>query len=218
MRMFDKLLGHCLAFSPNGKLLAAGFTNGTLKLLAGMTLEELASFRSSRDAVTHLAFSSDSTFLATADADRCVALYRHGASDPADGKDGKEPAARPQWEYIGKYRAHHAPISGLHFGDGADGLPRLFSVGEDSQLVEFDLQRCSVADGVQLRKATRIEQSATPTACLWLGETDGRAEPVLLVCHAWLEPQTSRPQTSRLGPRLADPRLADPRLADWVPD
>ena len=42
MRMFDKLLGHCLAFSPNGKLLAAGFTNGTVKLLAGMTLEEIA--------------------------------------------------------------------------------------------------------------------------------------------------------------------------------
>ena len=34
MRMFDKLLGHCLTFSPNGKLLAAGFTNGTVKLLA----------------------------------------------------------------------------------------------------------------------------------------------------------------------------------------
>ena len=33
MRMFDKLLGQSLAFSPNGKLLAVGFTNGTRKLL-----------------------------------------------------------------------------------------------------------------------------------------------------------------------------------------
>merc|ERR1719203_1205385 len=43
LRMFDKLLGQCLAFSPvDGKLLAAGFTNGTVKILSGMTLQELA--------------------------------------------------------------------------------------------------------------------------------------------------------------------------------
>ena len=54
MRMFDKLLGHCLAFSPNGKLLAAGFTNGTVKLLAGMTLEEIATFRVSRECITQV--------------------------------------------------------------------------------------------------------------------------------------------------------------------
>jgi WD40 repeat protein/Ca2+-binding EF-hand superfamily protein len=176
MRMFDKLLGHALAFSPNGKLLAVGFTNGTLKLLAGMTLEEICTFRSSRDAVTHLAFSSDSAFLASADADRCVALYRHGASAEGDG-------SKREWEYTGKYRAHHAPISGLSFGDGSDGLARLFSVGEDAQLVEFDLQRSSVSGGVQLRKATRIEQSAAPTSCLWLGSSEGRAEPLVVVAN-----------------------------------
>ena len=31
MRMFDKLLGHTLAFSPNGKFLAIGFTNGRVR-------------------------------------------------------------------------------------------------------------------------------------------------------------------------------------------
>ena len=175
MRMFDRLLGHCLAFSPNGKLLAVGFTNGTLKLLAGMTLEELGTFRASREAVTHIAFSSDSTVLATADADRCVGIFRHGAT--------AEEAAKREWEYLGKYRSHHAPISGLQFGDGADGLPRLFSTGEDSQLVEYDLQRSSISGGIQLRRATRVEQSASPTACLWLGATPGRAEPSVVVAN-----------------------------------
>lgn len=41
MRMYDTLLGNCVAFSPNGKFLAVGFTNGALKILAGMTLEEV---------------------------------------------------------------------------------------------------------------------------------------------------------------------------------
>ena len=51
MRMYDKLLGNCVAFSPNGKYLAVGFTNGALKVLAGMTLEEVASFKASKDCV-----------------------------------------------------------------------------------------------------------------------------------------------------------------------
>ena len=32
MRMYDKLLGNCLAFSPNGKFLGVGFSNGALKV------------------------------------------------------------------------------------------------------------------------------------------------------------------------------------------
>ena len=128
MRMFDKLLGHCLAFSPNGKLLAAGFTNGTVKLLAGMTLEEIATFRVSRECITqvcgmgirrphhqpppppppslhpsplhpHLGrLLARLLHLATADADRCTAIYRLAAVTDESTASG----AKREWEYVGK--------------------------------------------------------------------------------------------------------------------
>ena len=55
----DKLLGHTLAFSPNGKYLAVGFTSGLLKVLMGMTLEEVATFKASKGCITQCSFSSE---------------------------------------------------------------------------------------------------------------------------------------------------------------
>lgn len=47
--------------------LGAGFTNGTLQVLDPITLSEVGkSFRYSRDAITHISFSHDSSYLATA--------------------------------------------------------------------------------------------------------------------------------------------------------
>ena len=111
MRMFDKLLGHTLAFSPNGKFLAVGFTNGQLKVLMGMTLEEMATFKASKGCITSAAFSNCSTFLATADTDNCIGIYRHG-------NPGDDAATKKEWVYVGKYRGHYKPITGLQFGEG----------------------------------------------------------------------------------------------------
>lgn len=60
MRMYDKLLGNAVAFSPSGKFVAVGFTNGMLKLLAGMTLEEIASFKASKDCIMQVSRQSPS--------------------------------------------------------------------------------------------------------------------------------------------------------------
>ena len=161
MRMFDKLLGHVLAFSPNGKFLVIGFTSGIIKVLVGMTLEEVATFKASKGCITAAAFSFDSTHLATADTDNCVGLYRLG-------NPGDDPGMKKEWVYIGKYRGHYKPITGLQFGEGSDGSARLFSSGEDRSLVEYDLARSSVQGGIQLRNTSKIEQTAVPTGCLWL--------------------------------------------------
>jgi WD40 repeat protein/Ca2+-binding EF-hand superfamily protein len=161
MRMFDKLLGHTLVFSPNGKFLAIGFTSGVLKVLMGMTLEEVCTFKASKGCITAAAFSSDSTFLATADTDNCIGVYRLG-------NPGDEVGAKKEWVYIGKYRGHYKPVTGLQFGEGADGSPRLFSTGEDRALVEYDLARSSVQGGVQLRNTAKVEQTAVPTGCMWV--------------------------------------------------
>ncbi|MCO5551802.1 hypothetical protein L7F22_005304 [Adiantum nelumboides] len=44
-----------------------------------------------------------------------------------------------KWEYVGKFRSHARPIVGLHFTKQDDGSCRLFSVGHDSMIVEYDL-------------------------------------------------------------------------------
>jgi len=160
MRMYDKLLGNCVAFSPNGKFLAVGFTNGALKILAGMTLEEVASFKASKDCIFQVRFSHDSNFLATSDAETCVGVYRHGS--------GVDEGTAKQWEFLGKYRGHYKTITGLAFGQSDEGQPRLFSTAEDRHIVEYDLARSSVQGGVQLRSTTRVEQSAVPTSFVWL--------------------------------------------------
>jgi len=177
LRMFDKLLGQTLAFSPgDGKLLAIGFTNGTIKILDGTTLQEGVTFRECTGCVTHLAFSSDGVFLAAADTDRAVALFRFGAFNEESGT--------AEWEYLGKYRAHHSLISDLIFSsnDEEGAEPRLFSLGEDRRMVEYDVMHSTVSDGVQLLKTARIEQSAVPTACVWLGAQMG-GEPCIAVVN-----------------------------------
>lgn len=49
-------------------ILAVGFTNGAVKILDALNLqdEDTESFRYARDAVTHIKFSHDSEYLATA--------------------------------------------------------------------------------------------------------------------------------------------------------
>ena len=176
MRMFDKLLGHTLTFSPNGKFLAIGFTNGQLKVLMGMTLEELATFKASKGCITAAAFSNCSTFLATADTDNCIGVYRHG-------NPGDEAGAKKEWVYIGKYRGHYKPVTGLQFGEGADGSARLFSTGEDRSLVEYDLARSSIQGGIQLRNTAKVEQTAVPTGCMWLPPGVQGAEPAVITAN-----------------------------------
>ena len=176
MRMFDKLLGHTLSFSPSGKFLAIGFTSGLLKVLMGMTLEEVATFKASKGCITQAAFSHDSTFLATADTDNCIGVYRLG-------NPGDDAAAKKEWVFVGKYRGHYKPVTGLQFGEGSDGSPRLFSTGEDRSLVEYDLARSSVQGGIQLRNTAKVEQTAVPTGCLFLPPGVQGAEPCIVTCN-----------------------------------
>ena len=61
--------------------------------------------------------------------------------------------------------------------------------------MEYDLQRSSVTGGVLLRKAVKIEQSAVPTACMWLGRMKESSEPIVVTANS--QARTRRPHATR---------------------
>jgi RNA polymerase sigma factor (sigma-70 family) len=64
-----------LAFSPDGKLLAAGELNGTIRLLDGQTGELKQVLEAHREGITEVAFSPDSRTLASGSYDKTVKLW-----------------------------------------------------------------------------------------------------------------------------------------------
>jgi len=160
VKIFEKLVPHTLEFSPNGKLLAVGFTNGTVKILKSDDLSESVSVRDSKECATHLAFSPDSTHLAVSHHDRCVCLYRHGHRH----NDRNYPL---EWMFSGKHRSHWRPIVGLSFSGPESDKHRLFSIGEDRRLVEYNVKSSTEWTGLQIAMVTQVEQEARPTGCVW---------------------------------------------------
>ena len=113
----------CLKFGPRG-LLALGFANGFIKVVSTSEatggsgslndphqpppLRDVCSFHRSEKAITNLVFSADGSWVASSDAQGCVAVYRFWHKD-----DDMDKAM--EWIYVGKYRAHYKPIIALFF-------------------------------------------------------------------------------------------------------
>eukprot|EP00057_Strongylocentrotus_purpuratus_P009036 XP_011663510.1 PREDICTED: WD repeat-containing protein 66 [Strongylocentrotus purpuratus] len=144
--------------SPIKGVSSVGFENGCVRILDALTLidENPEPFRYSRDAVTHVTFSHDSKWMATADADFCVTVYK------AESPNSQEP-----WVYMGKHRAHYKHIRGITFGVALDsGASRLLSLGEDRALVEYNLKTVA-KDHLEVMSTDRIEQSGVPQCFAW---------------------------------------------------
>ncbi len=233
-----------------GTLLALGFSNGFVKIVAvaegggsgavggfgsldtssagggsGGTLKDVVSFHRSEQSITSLVFSRDGTWLASSDAQGCVALYRFWHKDDqissasllhqtnnstaAAAAAAAAAASKMEWIYVGKYRAHWRTIVSLFFEEqhppskhGSAGQedhstdlaattavgspshrssplsppprptaplpPRLYSLGEDRVLQEYDLAASSIRAGLKISGTTRMEQTACPTAMMSL--------------------------------------------------
>ncbi|KAI1901168.1 hypothetical protein AGOR_G00057410 [Albula goreensis] len=149
---------HCLAYDPRGFYLAAGFTCGTVYILDAIDLHNKPEnrFRCANDGITHITFSHDSHYLATADTAKAVTVYR---LCPQDGK--------LVWDFQWRHRYHYEPIQDLLFGVYPGSTqPRLLSLGMDRRLVEYDLKNSGEAD-LRILSTTCVEQSAVPTCMAW---------------------------------------------------
>ncbi|KAG9487705.1 hypothetical protein GDO78_007480 [Eleutherodactylus coqui] len=149
---------HCLAYDPKGFLLAAGFTDGSVHILDAVTLEDETTepFKYAKGSITHVTFSHNSHYLATADQEFTVTLFQQ-----------QDVGGNASWEYFARYRSHYKPIRNLIFGIHLDSNePRLLSLGTDRMLVEYDLTS-SNKDHLIIQSSDRIDQSAVPQCLVW---------------------------------------------------
>ncbi|XP_055861223.1 cilia- and flagella-associated protein 251-like isoform X2 [Biomphalaria glabrata] len=153
-KIFEKCHIQCCAFDPKGFYIALGLTNGIVHLVDAVALlEQLKEpFRYAKDTITHITFSHNSQYLATADAGFTITVYKR------QRKEGRSP-----YIWHGRYRSHYKPIKDLLFEIHLDtNQPKLLSLGEDRMLIEYDLNIHGKANKLMPIAFDRIEQAAIP--------------------------------------------------------
>ncbi|NXS27133.1 CF251 protein, partial [Pomatostomus ruficeps] len=156
-RIFTEAGMQCLSYDPEGYLLAAGFTDGSVYILDAISLQSICEkFQFSQGPVTHISFSHDSKYLATADENYSVTVYKRVLQNGSR-----------HWEHLAGLESHYKPIRSILFGVHSDSNePRLLSLGEDRQLVEYDLNS-SIKDHLVVTHRDRLEQAAVPLCLAW---------------------------------------------------
>nr|XP_020043651.1 WD repeat-containing protein 66-like [Castor canadensis] len=199
-RVFEKGLGvQSLTYNPEGALLGAGFTEGTVYILDAMSLENESPepFRYSRTCVTHVSFSHDSRYMATADVSFTVAVYVMIV------KNG-----RRVWEYLARLRSHRKSIRSLLFGVHLDSNePRLLSLGRDRFLIEYNLIK-SYKDHLDVLDIHRTDQGNYPTCMVWYPPLT--KELFLLICNSGYKVKLFNSTTKMCRKTLLGPAYGSP--------
>ncbi|NWS13356.1 CF251 protein, partial [Pachyramphus minor] len=156
-RIFPEAGIQCLSYDPEGYFLAAGFTDGSVYILDAISLQSSCKeLQFSQGPVTHISFSHNSQYLATADEKYSVIVYKKVLQN-----------GHRSWEHLAGLDSHYKPIRSILFGvQPGSNEPRLLSLGEDRQLVEYDLSS-SIKDHLVVTHRVRVEQSAVPLCMAW---------------------------------------------------
>ena len=163
-----------MAFSPDGEFLMIGNSNSQIRFLDPDTLKDVqnpckTSERNAKAYIHDITVANDSKHMATIDNDNCVSLFKreHKFNDPS------QPI---EWIFTGKCRSHEIAITSLAFGESLDEEDkvklRLFSIGMDRRLFEYDVAKSSEQNGLIVVNMLQIEQESRPTACIWCPKTD----------------------------------------------
>lgn len=124
--------------------------------------------------ITQLIVSSDGKYFAVSDTNKCVCIFK---KDHPHG-DSSKPI---EWQFSGKIMSHEIEVTSIAFGQGLDeqGQPmhRLFSIGKDRRLFEYDVYVPPTGDQqyiVNVLNEFKIEQEAYPSACIWYPKKDSK--------------------------------------------
>ena len=110
------------------------------------------------------------------DSNQCVCLFK---KDYLQG-DTTKPI---EWQFHGKRRTHEIEITSIGFGESLDENEqtklRLFSIGRDRRIVEYDVYASSQQKGLEVMTMFKIEKEAHPTACIWYPKVDTKEDLLL---------------------------------------
>ncbi|XP_017757686.1 PREDICTED: WD repeat-containing protein 66-like [Eufriesea mexicana] len=153
-----------IKYSPMADLLVCGLENGILWMLHPITLEPIDPnpYKHSTESILQLAFTECEEYMAYADNTLVVAVF----SKNHDNSSGSH-----LWNFIGKYRSHYATIREILFGPATTEsvVYRLFSMGEDRNLIEYDLKNSGPYPfpGLKIIGTYKIECDAIPLCLTW---------------------------------------------------
>ncbi|GAU90792.1 hypothetical protein RvY_03161-2 [Ramazzottius varieornatus] len=119
-------------------LAACGFATGALRLLKAVDLsdEPNGHFADSFAKILFIEFADDGTKLATADGEGVICLYRNNTQD-----------WNKTWVYVGCHQSHTGAVLNLAFvREVGVEKDRLFTLGLDGCLVEYDLDQSADGD------------------------------------------------------------------------
>lgn len=162
----------CMEYSPDGLFLCVGFSNGAFLLLdpEDINREKQVQIKYTEilRAITRIIFSKDGKAMVTTDRDNRVALFKW--------EHKRNNTAVEEWVHCGSRKGHYKKINGVAFGESIDerdkSVLRLFSVGDDRKLVEYDTNS-TVAVQLQDLSTNKIEQEHKPTCCIWYPVSTG---------------------------------------------
>jgi WD40 repeat protein len=213
-----------MEYTPDGSLVMCGSAGaGSVHILDASTLEDVQTLSPLDGPVERIAVAPDGQSFATVDSTRATTIFKYMVDPEAlVGVALDEVQNEPEkkcWVFVGSYRAHYKAVSALVWGPPAiaGDTPRLWTVGQDGFLVEYDVDGSSVEGGVQLKKRERVLRSPIPSAAGLLPGYGGSylKEDVLVMCDDQYKLKVQRvpdgstdPSSCRktvLGPTYGDP-------------